>query len=209
MKKILTSISIVFTLGLILLISSCNKDKETFDPLAQLELEKPVIEAYVKKNYPNAVQHEKSGIWYEVIQVSEEVTYEYPLKDTLNQKWIWTQGIINYKGKLISNGAVFDQTKDPSVGTELPLYMSLTSGQGSVINAWLMAFYPKKYMNGLQELNLGMIFEKGAQKGTKFRIITPSYYAYGNRDDIGQIPANSPLDFEIEVLKLEDFDPKK
>lgn len=206
MNKTYSYIAAIFSF--ILLFSACSDNKDTFDPVAQLETEKPVIEAYVKKNYPNAVQHQNTGIWYEVIESPTEVDYEYPLKDTLNQKWIWTQGVINYKGKLVSNGTVFDQTKDPSVGTELPLYMSLTSGQGSVITAWLMAFYPKKYMNGTQELNLGMIFENGAQKGAKFRIITPSYYAYGNRS-AGSIPANSPLEFEIEVLKLEDFNPNK
>ncbi|TDQ75745.1 FKBP-type peptidyl-prolyl cis-trans isomerase [Sphingobacterium yanglingense] len=206
MKKALAYIS--FMISLLVLVSSCNKNQETFDPVAQLEVEKPIIEAYVKKNYPNAVQHETTGIWYEVMESPEEANYKYPLKDTLNQKWIWTEGTINYKGKLISNGTIFDQTKDPAVGTELPLYMSLTSGQGSVITAWLMAFYPKKVTVESKEINLGMIFEKGAQEGAKFRIITPSYYAYGNRA-AGSIPANSPLEFEIEVLKLRDFNPPK
>lgn len=201
-KKSATYISLAFSF--LLLISSCVKNGENFDPIAQLEIEKPLTEAYAKKNYPNAVQHEDTGIWYEIITQPAEATYEYPLKDTLNQKWIWTEGLISYTGKLISNGAIFDQTKEPSIGTELPLYMSLNTGQGSVISAWLMAFYPKKYMNGTQEINLGMIFEKGAQVGSKFRIITPSYYAYGNRST-GTIPANSPLEFEIEVIKLQDL----
>ncbi|WP_442800865.1 FKBP-type peptidyl-prolyl cis-trans isomerase [Sphingobacterium sp. UT-1RO-CII-1] len=50
------------------------------------------------------------------------------------------------------------------------------------------------------------MFEQGAQVGSHFRIITPSIYAYG-RSSNGKIPANSPLEFDIKVLKMENYKP--
>lgn len=202
MKRILSLLTAAFVV--LITITSCNKNEEIFDSNAQYELEKPIIEAYVKKNYPDAKFDEKSGIWYEIIKATDNQTYEYTIKDSLNQKFIFSEGLINYTGKLVSNGSIFDKTKDPEVGTELPIALNLTTGQGSVIPAWFYGFYPKKFIINGEELTLGIIFEKGAQAGDKFRIITPSYLAYGNRAN-GAIPANSPLDFEIEVIKMKDY----
>ncbi|WP_169305565.1 FKBP-type peptidyl-prolyl cis-trans isomerase [Sphingobacterium alkalisoli] len=188
--------------------TSCVDDKEIFDPEAQLALEKPIIESYVEQHYPNAQQYENSGLWYEIIEPGEPASYEYDIKDTLNQKWIFAEGIINYKGKLVADGTVFDQTKDITKGDTIPVYMSLNTGQASVITAWIYAFSPKTLIVDEKNIDLGIIFTNGAQNGAKFRIITPSQYAYGNSTQ-GKIPANSPLDFEVEVLKMRDFDPKR
>ena len=35
-------------------LSSCIKEGETFDPMAQYEIEKPIIKEYVNNHYPNA-----------------------------------------------------------------------------------------------------------------------------------------------------------
>ncbi|MBE8722275.1 FKBP-type peptidyl-prolyl cis-trans isomerase [Sphingobacterium pedocola] len=188
--------------------ASCVDDKDIFDPEAQLALEKPMIESYVKQHYPNAQQYENSGLWYEIIEPGEPDSYDYDIKDTLNQKWIFAEGIINYKGKLVADGTVFDETKDITKGDTLPIYMSLNTGNASVITAWIYAFSPKDLTVDDKDLDLGIIFTNGAQNGARFRIITPSQYAYG-RSVQGKIPANSPLDFEVEVLKMRDFDPKR
>ena len=65
------------------------------------------------------------------------------------------------------------------------------------IPAWQIAFFPKK----IGDLNLGGLTVKGLSKGTKIRIITPSYWAYQNMSN-SKIPANSSLDFTIEVVDI-------
>ena len=188
-------------------LTSCNKEGDAFDPLEQLEIEKVQIKEYVEKNYPNAQQYEDTGLWYEIMEPGEADSYTYKVTDAASgQKWINAEGIVNYRGKLVSNGTVFDETQDPTKGTTLPIRVNLNTGDKSVITAWIHAFTPKTIKVGEQDTDIGIIFTNGAQTGAKFRIITPSIYAYGNQV-YGKIPANSPLDFEIEVLKMQDYNP--
>lgn len=206
LKNLFKTLAII--LGLSVSMSSCMKDGEVFDPQAQLDLEKPIIESYVKKNYPNAQQLETTGIWYEIINEGEPDSYEYTIKDTLNASWIRSEAIMNYKGRLVSDGSIFDETKDITKGDTLPLLFNFNNGQTSVIGAFNIAIFPKKMTVNDKELDLGELFEDGAQNGSKFRIIAPSYYGYGNRQN-GKIPANSPLDFEVDILKMRDYVEKK
>jgi len=78
-----------------------------------------------------------------------------------------------YTGKLQSNGKVFDSTTSRE-----PFKFIL--GEGSVIKGW----------------DLGV---KTMKKGEKAEFILAPEYAYGNRA-ISDIPANSALNFEIELL---------
>ena len=50
-------------------------------------------------------------------------------------------------------------------------------------------------------MKLGGLTEKGLQKGSKIHIMAPSLYGYQNQA-VGTIPANSPLDFVIEVTDI-------
>jgi len=80
---------------------------------------------------------------------------------------------VKYTGRFL-NGQVFDSN---SQGVELTL-----GGETGVIAGWQI---------GIQKI----------QKGGKIRLLIPSYYGYGSVAYRG-IPANSVLDFDIELLDV-------
>ncbi len=95
---------------------------------------------------------------------------------------------INYTGRLL-NGKVFD-TSVESVAKENGLY---ESGR---------KYEPLSYRVG--EMSLIRGWEKGVinqPAGTKLTLIIPSAMAYGPRD-MGIIPPNSPLVFDIEIVSV-------
>jgi FKBP-type peptidyl-prolyl cis-trans isomerase len=82
---------------------------------------------------------------------------------------------VKYKGSLL-NGNVFDETRegqDP---------FSFTIGLGQVIRGW---------DEGLQLM----------KEGEKYKLIIPSYLAYGEQGQ-GPIPPLSTLVFDIELVKI-------
>jgi FKBP-type peptidyl-prolyl cis-trans isomerase FkpA len=83
-----------------------------------------------------------------------------------------TQIKVNYNGRLL-NGTSFDST-----AVNQPKQFLL----GNMIAGW--------------QIGLPLI-----QKGGKIRLLIPSYYGYGNRAN-GPIPANSVLDFTIELVDV-------
>ncbi|MCE5321723.1 FKBP-type peptidyl-prolyl cis-trans isomerase [bacterium] len=83
---------------------------------------------------------------------------------------------VEYKGWL-DNGTVFDSTKKPGAGP-----FSFNVGSGQVIKGW---------DEGLQ----------GMKKGGVRQLILPPALGYGS-EDMGTIPPNSTLHFEIELLKI-------
>lgn len=80
----------------------------------------------------------------------------------------------NYRGSLLGNATAFDETK--GTPASFPL--------GGVIAGW--------------QIGVPLI-----QKGGKIRLIIPSYYGYGNVSK-GPIPANSILDFDIELVDVKN-----
>jgi len=87
---------------------------------------------------------------------------------------------VNYRGKLL-NGKVFDSNMDSAFHHVQPFTFPL--GQGRVIKGW---------DEGIA------LFNKGA-KGTLF---IPSRYAYGPQSPSPDIPANSILVFDVELLDM-------
>lgn len=85
---------------------------------------------------------------------------------------------MNYTGKLL-NGTPFDSNVDPQFGHVQPFVFGL--GVGQVIRGW---------DEGIA------LFKKGG-KGTLY---IPSSLAYGERSPGPQIPANSVLIFDVEVV---------
>lgn len=190
---------IVFTSLTALFFTSCMKE-DSFDALARFEEEKRIIETYVKDKYPNMeYSNEDTGIWFEIINPGEEGSYEYKIVDTVINNGYPTKMVrpaaitVRYTGKLISNETVFDSNTSEA---------GMSGKTTDYIAAWYYAFIPKS----IGEQEIGGLTETGLQKGSIIRIITPSYFAYGNMDR-GKIPANSPLYFEIEVVSIKDHNP--
>lgn len=83
---------------------------------------------------------------------------------------------VHYTGKL-TNGTVFDS----SVTRGVPF--DFTIGQGMVIAGWEQGFI-------------------GAKVGEKRTLTIPAEMGYGSRD-MGSIPANSALIFDVEVISIQ------
>ena len=83
---------------------------------------------------------------------------------------------IKYVGKFL-NGKVFDSSKNNNIDFEILI------GRGDVIK-------------GIEE---GLTYMK---KGGKSIFIVPSYLAFGKQGPGGIIPPNTPLLFEVELLKI-------
>ncbi|MCL7988965.1 FKBP-type peptidyl-prolyl cis-trans isomerase [Sphingobacterium sp. lm-10] len=159
---------------------------EPFDPYAQLELEKKAISTFVEREYPNAIE-DTTGIWYEMLETADSATFAY--KFNQNGSRIFPSATVNYRLKLL-NGTEVDANQS-TAGIEFSL--------NNLIPAWQIAFFPRAVGN---QTHLGLT-TNGLQPGDVMRIITPSFYAYGNQNRPG-LPANSPLIFEIKVLKIVD-----
>jgi len=89
---------------------------------------------------------------------------------------------VNYTGRLL-NGNVFDSNTDSAYKHVEPF--NLTVGKGQVIKGW---------DEGLQLMG----------KGTKGTLYIPSGLAYGRQDRSPQIPANSILVFDMEIVDVTD-----
>ncbi|MEC3880497.1 FKBP-type peptidyl-prolyl cis-trans isomerase [Parapedobacter sp. 10938] len=172
-------------------LSSCIKEGEPYDREAQYALEKPVIEEYVLANMPGAMEHEETGVWYEIVEPGEPGSFNY--------KTTYPNVYVNYVGELL-DGTEFD-SDDSESGAKLPL--------GNMIGAWQLVFFPTEIRydeNGEllpETFKFGGLLPDGLQKGAKIRFVTPSFFAYAQQGR-GTIKPNSPLYFEIEVVDIED-----
>lgn len=179
-------------LTVIIAFSSCSKnDDNYFDADKQFALDAQAIKTFVGTNVPLAVLDTNSGIWYQTIAEGDGV-YQYATKDSViygqTQKFVVSPKVtVRYTGQLL-DGTVFDQNQSEE---------GMVGLVTQYIRAWQIAFFPKK----IGDLKIGGLTAKGLTKGSKIRIITPSYWAYGNFS-AGKIPANSPLDFTIEVIDI-------
>jgi FKBP-type peptidyl-prolyl cis-trans isomerase FkpA len=92
---------------------------------------------------------------------------------------------VNYTGKLL-NGQKFDSNIDSAFHHMSPFELEV--GIGHVIKGW---------DEGLQLL----------KKGSKATLYIPSTLAYGSMDRSPQIPANSILIFDVEILDIQNAPP--
>lgn len=202
------SIKLFFVLLLAVGVSSCMKDNnyQIYDREGKLAHEAPILEKYVQATpgLENAVK-DSSGIWYVIL--NEGVQPEYGTDGKLIDNGYYLYNInssgfaeyprisVNYEGKLVANGKVFDEgsTKE-TADDRLPR-------ANEFIEGWIRAILPKTIKRDGKDIEIGGITKLGLQKGSKIRIVIPSPLAYQDRST-GKIPADSPLDFTLEVLKV-------
>ncbi len=178
--------------------SGCLKDNdiEPYDVQKYLDLEKPILKAYVEgtPELEGAILDAETGIWYKVIEQGlqdKESSDFYTYKVDANNILIYPDIRVLYDGKLVATGVSYDKPNEVKD-------MSLAN----LISGWQIAFFPNKIKDKAGKINeFWGLTELGLQKGSRIRIIMPSPYGYQNQPK-GSIPANSPLDFYIEVLEV-------
>jgi FKBP-type peptidyl-prolyl cis-trans isomerase FkpA len=93
---------------------------------------------------------------------------------------------MNYKGKLVADGTVFDESRD------IPLPVEGIFPKGTPFPIEEGATIPG-FFEGLQQM----------QKGGKYTLFIPADKAYGAEPPQGApIPPNADLEFEIEVIDI-------
>ncbi|MFC3198892.1 hypothetical protein ACFOET_14815 [Parapedobacter deserti] len=204
MKKInLLALGFLVTFG----FSACIKDGETFDPAAQYELEKPQIEAYAIAN--GLLQHHDIGgmrVYYELVTEGDPTSYQYKTTTNANgQLDIEAPDIqVIFSGRLLTgDDPVHKNQKDEGDETSL--------ANRNIPPAWVYAFLPREIRldkdgNPLNEPikfgGVGGLTADGLKTGSKIRFVSPSLLLFGNTST-SQIPANSPMYYEIEVVNIE------
>ena len=192
----------------ILSISSCMKNEYVEDNSwaenqaridSTLEAQKSVLAEYAMENLGDGRQfNDTTGIWFEILETpteEEAKAFEYSISP--QGSFVTPSAKVKYKGQLL-NGTVFDE---PSIAADF-LIRSGSSFQQGVIPAWTIAFYPETVVYNGQTYHTGLV-EDGLKKGHKIRFIAPSPYCYDNRSS-EKIPADSPLDFTIEVIDIKE-----
>lgn len=186
---------------------SCLKgDNQPFyDQDAILKEEAPILKEYVNTTpgLEDAILH-ASGIWYTIIE--DGIIPEKDEDGNTTQGYFynfnsvggleWPRVSVKYTGKLVSDGSVFDEGTTEGLADDkfFPLV--------NLIPGWGVAFFPTKIKNKEgEDIKVDGLTFHGLQTGSKIRIVLPSIYGYRDRAQKG-IPANSPLDFTIEVFKV-------
>jgi|APGre2960657404_1045060.scaffolds.fasta_scaffold11571_2 FKBP-type peptidyl-prolyl cis-trans isomerase FkpA len=137
----------------------------------QLEAESKAIEAFLAKNNIKATK----TTWGTYIAVSAEGTGE-----KISNKDI---AVVNYTGRTLDSGKVFDSNIDPKFMHVQPYEVSL-SELGGIILGWTDALMQLK-------------------KGSKATVYIPSTLAYGEGGSGDKIKPGDNLIFEIEVLDVQ------
>ncbi|SEN00416.1 FKBP-type peptidyl-prolyl cis-trans isomerase [bacterium A37T11] len=198
MKKL--NVLLAALVGIISFGACIKGDDNTYDAATQLGIEKPLIEDYIAQQGLTGIAqaHKLSDVAgdviYYVLDNPGTGNFEYKL-DTLNNTVGFRADtlIAKYTGKLL-NGTTFGQEENYKFNFNSTIY------------GWAIALGPKTIhqSGGLTDYPLNGITENGLQKGGKIRIILPSYYAYGNQSS-SVFPANSPMDFTIELTDIKPY----
>ena len=139
-------------------IMAAQNEKNRVQQQGQLAADTTAIDAYLAGKKIVAMK-DKSGLRYVITQKSEGGNPT--LSNTVK---------VNYKGSLLENGKVFDQSQNP---IEFPL--------PNLIQGWQIGF---------QLLS----------KGSKATLYIPSSLGYGLNGSPPDIPANTNLVFEVELI---------
>lgn len=203
--------------------SSCMKDdsaereeeqrRQQEEVAASLAADKIKIEEYLLENpseTPGGWQEDdreetfsligktvKTGIHFEVLAVpteEDDEAFEYEFSSST--------GPVPPKVRVNYTASLLDGTEVQSGENENIDFATFQSSSNIYNGVWIISFFPKSYrVNGEDRPYYGLT-AKGLKKGSHIRVVTPSYWAFYNRT-VGEIPANSPLVYEFEVLGIE------
>lgn len=203
MKKLRLNAVLAGLLG-IFALAACNKDQgEIYDPAVYLDAERPIIASYLIDEDLSSIATEfidlegnPTGIYYAILRGpgSEEGPFEYYEEVGSDKQLKNVRALVKYTGRLVPSGTQFETLENPDPAKDF-LRILPTQTAAGVIYAWQVAFYPRDVRG---------ILDGGLQIGDVIRIITPSPYAYGPQAT-SKVPANTPLDFEIEVVDLQEI----
>lgn len=203
--------------------SSCMKDnsaeneaeqrrqEEAFDAL--LSEQKTKIDAYIaahpseapegwqaddrEENLPLLGKTVKTGIRFEVL---EEPTEEDD--EAFEYEYSSSTGPVPPKVRVNYTTSLLDGTEVQSGENENFDFATFQSSSNIYNGVWVISFFPKSFrVNGEDRPYFGLT-TKGLKKGSHIRVVSPSAWAYGP-NTVGDIPANSPLVYEFEVLSIE------
>ncbi|MCH7410129.1 FKBP-type peptidyl-prolyl cis-trans isomerase [Belliella sp. DSM 111904] len=167
----------------IMLFFSCISEQENYS--IRLEQDKEAIEAYLEENpidHVHKYEDVNNGVyifWKEKMNGDEE----YVFGDTL---------FIDYTGRLL-NDKVFDSTND-------------SIARAHQVHNPQRQYKPWEFIVGRQSAIQGFIFALSKmQEGDDLVTIFPSLYGYGSQVN-GNIPANSPLIFDIKLVRVGKFE---
>jgi FKBP-type peptidyl-prolyl cis-trans isomerase FkpA len=135
---------------------------------AQIDADSKVIEAYLAKNNIKAVK----GKWGTYVAITTEGT-----GNNLNNT---NYATVNYTGRTLDSGIVFDSNVDPKFGHVQPYDVNMTQLSGLILG----------WFDGLMLL----------KKGSKATFYIPSSLGYGARGSGDKIKPNANLVFDMDVL---------
>ncbi|MCW3122413.1 MAG: Peptidyl-prolyl cis-trans isomerase cyclophilin type [Flavipsychrobacter sp.] len=165
MKKTFTT-GVLFICSLLIAATAFAQSKAVL----QKETDDKLLTEYFTKHeiHPKKT---KSGLYYIITE-----------QGTGPKAWIKQKVTVNYTGRLMLDGRIFDSNQMPDFQHTDPLLFTL--GTGQVIKGW---------DEGFQLLN----------KGSKATFYIPSGLAYGEKSIGLAVPSNSILIFDVELLSID------
>ena len=206
-------------------LASCMKDTSAEDEarqreieekiFAQLEADTKAIQDFADENpseapggwrkddvdqrFPTLNKTVKRGYQFEVLAdpIPEEGEEEYEYKFAQNgQGVIFPKVKVNYSVSLL-NGTEVQSGENREIDLA-----TFHTNQEVYTDTWVYSFFPKTIRYNEEDRHIGGLTAKGLRKGSHIRVLAPSLYAFGDQK-VGEIPANSPLVYEFEVLEIE------
>lgn len=149
-----------------------------------------------EENLPLLGKTVKSGIWFEVLEVPTEEDDEAYTYERNSQGGLVAPKIkVNYKASLL------DGTEVQSGENEDFDFATFQSSTNIYNDLWIISFFPKSFRENGEDRPFVGLTAKGLKKGSHIRVVSPSLWAFGS-NTVGDIPANSPLVYEFEVLSI-------
>ncbi|MHC8947367.1 FKBP-type peptidyl-prolyl cis-trans isomerase [Sphingobacterium hungaricum] len=182
------------------IFSSCNKsddfDNEYYKEQQRLDstlnAQKNVLKTYAEENFTTPILDTATGIWWELLEENENDTYTY------NLAYAGFLYVVPPTVKVIFSGELLNGVQVEG-GTE-PVEKIVGGSQGLPL-AWQYAFYPRTLSYDGISRTVGGFTPKGLKLGAKIQFVTSSVWAYDNVAK-GNIPADSPLHYTIEVTEI-------